>query len=261
MIQHHLISQRIVFLCRILLVKGRELPWKIIVFRAKTLLVLSVYNRCSVKLRSTPPVQSVFSAELMEITSHLFGYRRRKKKVCHRNKLCLGWQRYPLMFPCLAEQEVNATFSCWEKWAEKYPVFCPRPSLKAVREIRQSFYSHRDPDGLSQSGNFKWGSPNHNRAFKGLRPNSCSLRPPSGSYNDAVIDCIHQSGCIPIQWSIDTGLEGALAQEIADRVSDKTFSRQGLSRSMPVPNDSASALPSHPSANQKSGIRNRPCSW
>ena len=46
----------------------------------------------------------------------------------------------------------------------------------------------------------------------GVRP--VLLRPPSGSYNDAVIQCIHRAGCIPIQWNLDTlDWQGLSAEE------------------------------------------------
>ena len=52
----------------------------------------------------------------------------------------------------------------------------------------------------------------------GVRP--VLLRPPSGSYNDTVIQCIHRAGCIPIQWNLDTlDWQGLSAEEIAARVS------------------------------------------
>ena len=118
------------------------------------------------------------------------------------------------MISTLQEYDVSPAFSfCWE-WAADY---C-HGYRAGGQEI--SRLTHRDLDTLSEEEILQEiaSSCQNIEEACGIRP--VLLRPPSGSYNDTVIQCIHRSGCIPIQWNLDTlDWQGLSAEEIAARVS------------------------------------------
>ena len=193
---------------------------KIIVFRAKTLLIICLIIGVLLSTLYTPAVQSVFSASNGR-SLPIYSVQTEEKKVAIGINCAWDDNDIPAMLSCLAEQEVNATFFLLGEWAEKYPVSAATIA-KSGQEIGSHSYSHRDLDSLSQSEILNEISQSQQSIQKACGQTPVLFRPPSGSYNDTVIDCIHQSGCIPIQWSIDTlDWKGLSAQEIADRVSDR----------------------------------------
>lgn len=196
---------------------------KIIVLRAKTILILCFVLGIVLSALFTiklPAVQSVFSASNGR-SLPIYSVQTEEKKVAIGINCAWDDSDIPAMLSCLAEQEVNATFFLLGEWAEKYPVSAATIA-KSGQEIGSHSYSHRDLDSLSQSEILNEISQSQKSIQKACGQIPVLFRPPSGSYNDTVIDCIHQSGCIPIQWSIDTlDWKGLSAQEIADRVSDR----------------------------------------
>lgn len=123
------------------------------------------------------------------------------------------------MISTLQEYDVKATFFLLGEWAAKYPA-AARTIALAGQEIGSHANTHRDLDRLSEEEILQEiaSSCQNIEEACGVRP--VLFRPPSGSYNDAVIQCIHRAGCIPIQWSLDTlDWQGLSAEEIAARVS------------------------------------------
>lgn len=127
----------------------------------------------------------------------------------------------PQILQTLREHNTQATFFLLGEWAEKYPL-----SAKAItdagHEIGSHSYSHRDMDCLSQQEILEEirSSQIAIETVCGKKP--ILFRPPSGSYNDLVIDSIHSCGCIPIQWNLDTlDWKGLSAKQIAERVSSR----------------------------------------
>lgn len=193
---------------------------KIIVFRAKTLLIICLIIGVLLSTLYTPAVQSVFSASNGR-SLPIYSVQTEEKKIAIGINCAWDDSDIPAMLSCLAEQKVNATFFLLGEWAEKYPVSAATIA-KSGQEIGSHSYSHRDLDSLSQIEILNEISQSQQSIQKACGQTPVLFRPPSGSYNDTVIDCIHQSGCIPIQWSIDTlDWKGLSAQEIADRVSDR----------------------------------------
>ena len=174
---------------------------KIIVFRAKTLLIICLIIGVLLSTLYTPAVQSVFSASNGR-SLPIYSVQTEEKKIAIGINCAWDDSDIPSMLSCLAQQEVNATFFLLGEWAEKYPVSAATIA-KSGQEIGSHSYSHRDLDGLSQSEILNEISQSQQSIQKACGQTPVLFRPPSGSYNDTVIDCIHQSGCIPIQWSID----------------------------------------------------------
>ena len=175
---------------------------KIIVFRAKTLLIICLIIGVLLSTLYTPAVQLVFSASNGR-SLPIYSVQTEEKKIAIGINCAWDDSDIPAMLSCLAEQKINATFFLLGEWAEKYPVSAATIA-KSGQEIGSHSYSHRDLDGLSQSEILNEISQSQQSIQKACGQTPILFRPPSGSYNDTVIDCIHQSGCIPIQWSIDT---------------------------------------------------------
>ena len=94
-----------------------------------------------------------------------------------------------------------------------------RTIARAGQEIGSHSNSHRDMDTLSQEEILQEIHLSCQNIHAACGQTPVLFRPPSGAYNDLVIDCIHRSGCIPIQWDLDTlDWQGLSAQEIEQRV-------------------------------------------
>ena len=130
-------------------------------------------------------------------------------------------QDIPSMLQTLAEAQVHATFFLLGEWAERFP-----DSAKAIaaagHEIGSHSYSHRDMDSLTQQEMLEEIRLSQQAIYNTCGQTPVLFRPPSGSYNDAVIESIHSSGCVPIQWNLDTlDWHGLSAEQIAHRVSSQ----------------------------------------
>lgn len=128
-------------------------------------------------------------------------------------------QDIPSMLQTLAEADIHATFFLLGEWAERFP-----DSAKAIaaagHEIGSHSYSHRDMDSLTNQEMLEEIRLSQQVIYKACGQTPVLFRPPSGSYNDAVIENIHASGCVPIQWNLDTlDWRGLSAEQIAQRVS------------------------------------------
>lgn len=130
-------------------------------------------------------------------------------------------QDIPSMLQALAEAQVHATFFLLGEWAERFP-----DSAKAIaaagHEIGSHSYSHRGMDSLSNQEMLEEIRLSQQAIYNACGQTPVLFRPPSGSYNDAVIESIHASGCVPIQWNLDTlDWRGLSAEQIAHRVSSQ----------------------------------------
>lgn len=122
------------------------------------------------------------------------------------------------MLSTLQQHQVQATFFLLGEWAQKYPD-AARTIARAGQEIGSHSNSHRDMDTLSQEEILQEISLSCQNIHAACGQTPVLFRPPSGAYNDLVIDCIHRSGCIPIQWDLDTlDWQGLSAQEMEQRV-------------------------------------------
>lgn len=125
------------------------------------------------------------------------------------------------MLSTLQEYQVRATFFLLGEWAERYPC-AARTIACAGQEIGSHAHTHRDLDSLSEQEILEEISLSRQSIQAACQVEPVLFRPPSGAYNDLVIDCIHRAGCIPIQWSLDTlDWQGLSAQDIAARVKEK----------------------------------------
>ena len=107
------------------------------------------------------------------------------------------------MLSTLQQNGVRATFFLLGEWAQKYPD-AARTIARAGQEIGSHSNSHRDMDTLSQEEILQEIHLSCQNIHAACGQTPVLFRPPSGAYNDLVIDCIHRSGCIPIQWDLDT---------------------------------------------------------
>ena len=105
---------------------------KIIVFRAKTLLIICLIIGVLLSTLYTPAVQSVFSASNGR-SLPIYSVQTEEKKIAIGINCAWDDSDIPSMLSCLAQQEVNATFFLLGEW-QKNIRFLPRPSLKAVRK-------------------------------------------------------------------------------------------------------------------------------
>lgn len=124
------------------------------------------------------------------------------------------------MLSTLQQNGVDATFFLLGEWAQKYPD-AARTIARAGQEIGSHSNSHRDMDTLSQEEILQEIHLSCQNIHAACGQTPVLFRPPSGAYNDLVIDCIHRSGCIPIQWDLDTlDWQGLSAQETEQRCAD-----------------------------------------
>lgn len=195
---------------------------KIFTLRARTLLPLAAVGGALLlglaAVFLVPPVQSAFSSTSGRQLPIYSVQTDEKKAALGIN---CAWDDADIlpMISTLQEYDVKATFFLLGEWAAKYPA-AARTIALAGQEIGSHANTHRDLDTLSEEEILQEiaSSCQNIEAACGVRP--VLLRPPSGSYNDAVIQCIHRAGCIPIQWNLDTlDWQGLSAEEIAARVS------------------------------------------
>lgn len=143
---------------------------------------------------------------------------KRRRKSCHRHQLRLGRPGHPADAVHLAAKRGARHLFLLGEWAQKYPD-AARTIARAGQEIGSHSNSHRDMDTLSQEEILQEIHLSCQNIHAACGQTPVLFRPPSGAYNDLVIDCIHRSGCIPIQWDLDTlDWQGLSAQEIEQRV-------------------------------------------
>ena len=177
---------------------------KIFTLRARTLLPLAAVGGALLlglaAVFLVPPVQSAFSSTSGRQLPIYSVQTDEKKAALGIN---CAWDDADIlpMISTLQEYDVKATFFLLGEWAAKYPA-AARIIALAGQEIGSHANTHRDLDTLSEEEILQEiaSSCQNIEAACGVRP--VLLRPPSGSYNDAVIQCIHRSGCIPIQWNL-----------------------------------------------------------
>ena len=125
------------------------------------------------------------------------------------------------MLDTLSQYKVKVTFFMLGEWAQKYPQQAKEIALSG-QEIGSHAFRHRDMDQLSRKEILEEISSSQQVIEQTCGQRPILFRPPSGAYNDLVIRTIHEAGCIPIQWSIDTlDWKGLSAEEITQRVISK----------------------------------------
>lgn len=193
---------------------------KIITLKASHILTVSFCAALLLTLISVfrlPKVQDVFSSGSGR-SLPIYSVQTDEKKAALGINCAWDDADIPDMLAALAQRNIKASFFLLGEWAQKYPDSAKAIAL-AGHEIGSHSNSHRDMSSLSQHEILEEIS-----ASRAAIQNACSqtpvlFRPPSGDYNDLVIESIHQSGCIPIQWNLDTlDWKGLEASEIAERV-------------------------------------------
>lgn len=112
-------------------------------------------------------------------------------------------QDIPQLLEALEQAQAKATFFILGEWCEKYPESV-RQIAQAGHEIASHSYTHRDMTALSGEEVAQ----EARRSMEVLEQASGSkprlIRPPSGAYDDRVIDTIQSLGYTAIQWDVDT---------------------------------------------------------
>lgn len=114
-----------------------------------------------------------------------------------------GNEDIPRLLNILEEHQVKATFFVLGEWCDKYPESV-RAIAQAGHEVQSHSDTHPDMAAISRNENLKQirRSADKIEAITGVRPNM--LRPPSGSYNDALMEVLEQENFYGIQWSADS---------------------------------------------------------
>ena len=160
----------------------------------------------------------------------------------------------PQLLGALDRAGVKATFFLLEQWAEKYP-----DSVLSIHaaghEIASHSYSHTDLTTLSPQ-QIAQEAEDGRRVLEGLTGQPVTLlRPPSGAYNDTVIDTLRQQGFLPIQWDVDTlDWKGLSADEMLLRVMSRVENGSILLLHSGAPH-TAEALPQLLDALKQEGYR------
>ncbi len=172
---------------------------KIFTLRARTLLPLAAVGGALLlglaAVFLVPPVQSAFSSTSGRQLPIYSVQTDEKKAALGIN---CAWDDADIlpMISTLQEYDVKATFFLLGEWAAKYPA-AARTIALAGQEIGSHANTHRDLDTLSEEEILQEIASSCQNIEESCGTRPVLLRPPSGSYNDAVIQCIHRSGCIP----------------------------------------------------------------
>lgn len=128
----------------------------------------------------------------------------------------------PQMLKTLSDNQVKATFFILGQWCEKYP-----DSVKQIaaagHEIASHGYSHTNMTSMETNQIAQEATKSMQVLEQATGQKPILLRPPSGDYNDRVIETIEGLGYIPIQWDVDTlDWQGLQTEEMLLRVTTKT---------------------------------------
>lgn len=132
-----------------------------------------------------------------------------------------GNEDIPRLIAILEQYEIKATFFVLGEWCDKYP-----ESVKALynagHEIGSHSDTHADMAALDEQGIRREirNSAAKIEALTGRRPTL--FRPPSGSYNNAVVEAIEAEGMYPIQWDCDSvDYRNPSAEQMQQRIMKK----------------------------------------
>ena len=196
---------------------------KIIVFKWKPLLFSGAAAAILVSLfcfAATPKLISAFSSSNGR-SLPIYSVQTEEKKIALGFNCAWDDADIPSLLSTLDACDVKATFFLLGEWACKYPDTAKLIALSG-HEIGSHSNTHRDMDTLSSEEIRSEINDSRNNIYTACGQTPVLFRPPSGSYNDLVIDTIHQCGCIPIQWSIDTlDWQGLNAQQMVARVQQQ----------------------------------------
>lgn len=197
---------------------------KIIVLQAKKVLFVSLTAALTAALAvlavRSPKIQAVFSSDSGR-SLPIYSVETKEKKASIGINCAWDDKDIPIILDTLKKHNVRATFFLLGQWAQKYPESAKAIAL-AGHEIGSHSYSHRDMDSLSQNEMIEEITSSQSAIEQVCGKKPILFRPPSGSYNDLVIESIHSCGCIPIQWNLDTlDWKGLSAEEITQRVSSQ----------------------------------------
>ena len=127
----------------------------------------------------------------------------------------------PKFLEILKAENVPATFFVVGQWAEKYPE-STRMLFDAGHEIQSHSYSHPDMATLSREQIISQVQKSEQAITQitGVRPTL--FRPPSGSYNDTLVETLEELGYYCIQWDCDTiDWKNPTPEEMINRVAKK----------------------------------------
>lgn len=143
------------------------------------------------------------AAELKELPIYSVETPKKEKLISLGINCAWGNGDIPDILNTLDELEVKATFFLVGSWCDSFP--------ESVREISRRGHelgnhsdTHKDMPSLSEE-EIKAEIENCSEKIKALTGSKPTLfRPPSGSYNNAVISSAKSLGYYPIQWSLDS---------------------------------------------------------
>lgn len=195
---------------------------KVLVIRLKPLLLggfAAVFAALLLCFAAAPRLISAFSSSDGR-SLPIYSVQTNEKKVALGINCAWDDADIPSLLSSLEQYDVKATFFLLGEWAAKYPDSAKLIALSG-HEIGSHSNTHRDMDTLSpeQMRAEIEDSLANIAAACGQTP--VLFRPPSGAYNDQVIDAVHQAGCIPIQWSIDSlDWQGLDAEQMVARIEE-----------------------------------------
>ncbi len=144
-----------------------------------------------------------------------------------KNELALGincaWgnEDIPKILETLDQENVKATFFILGQWCEKYPESV-RMIAQHGHEIASHGYSHDDMTAMGREELASQVQRGMDVLYGLCGSTPKLIRPPSGAYNDLVIETIEGLGYCPIQWDVDSlDWKGLSAVQIVERVAPK----------------------------------------
>ena len=151
----------------------------------------------------------------------IYSVETEEKKIALGINCAWDGEDIPDLLKSLEQNQSHATFFLLGLWAEKYPDLAQEIVLSG-QEIGSHSQHHWDMNQLTEKEMQEEILASQKSISSACGKVPILFRPPSGAYNEEVIKMIHQQGCIPIQWSIDTlDWKGLSGEEITNRVLEK----------------------------------------
>lgn len=144
-----------------------------------------------------------------------------EKRVSFGINCAWGNEDIPQILDTLDQYQVKATFFLVGDWCERYP-----ESVKQIfdrgHEIGNHSDTHADMPALSKT-EISAEIENCSKKIEAVTGQKPKLfRPPSGAYNNAVVDTAHELGYQVIQWDCDSlDWKGLSAEEMQNRIFQK----------------------------------------
>ena len=168
----------------------------------------------------SPGVRMVFQSGNRNLP--VYSVEREDNTIALTFNCAWGDEDIQSVLEALDKYNAKATFFLVGQWAEKYP-----QSAKAIadkgHELGGHSYDHKDYSKLTKQQLEE----DITKTIKAIEEATDArikvFRAPSGSYNDDAVAAIEKSGCVPVQWSVDTiDYGGADCESIFRRATEKT---------------------------------------